>query len=52
MTTFRAAFPDYNETIEHIVAEGDMVAVFYTIRGTFKGEYMGIAPTGKKLTVK
>jgi predicted ester cyclase len=31
-----------------MVTEGDMVAVRYTMRGTFKGEWMGAAPTGKK----
>ncbi len=43
----RNAFPDYREKIEYILAEGDLVAVFYTISGTFKGEMAGMAPTGK-----
>jgi len=47
-TGMRTAFPDYQEKIEYMVAEGDLVAVFYTIRGTFKGELAGSAPTGKK----
>jgi predicted ester cyclase len=51
-TTMRTAFPDYQEKIERMVAEGDMVAVFYTLTGTFKGgKYGDIAPTGKKFTV-
>lgn len=48
--TMRTAFPDINATIEDLIAEGDMVAVRFTIQGTFKGEMMGIAPTGKHLT--
>jgi predicted ester cyclase len=28
-----------------------MVAIQYTMRGTFKGEFMGIAPTGKKMEI-
>jgi predicted ester cyclase len=51
ITAMRTAFPDYRETINNMVAEGDMVAVFYTLQGTFKGEYGGIAPTGKKFTL-
>jgi len=51
ITAMRTAFPDYRETINNMVAEGDMVAVFYTLQGTFKGEYGGIAPTGKKFSI-
>jgi steroid delta-isomerase-like uncharacterized protein len=48
VAAFRKAFPDGRFTIDDMVAEGDKVAVRYTMTGTFKGEYMGIAPTGKK----
>ena len=51
IATFRTAFPDLHITIEDMVAEGDMMAIRYTMRGTFKGEYMGIAPTGKQMTL-
>jgi steroid delta-isomerase-like uncharacterized protein len=50
VTNMRRAFPDLNVTIEDIIADDDKVAVRVTMRGTFKGELMGIAPTGKKLT--
>ena len=46
----RKAFPDLNVTIEELIAEDNRVAVRVTMRGTFKGELMGIAPTGRKLT--
>jgi len=48
-TTMSTALPDFQTTIEHMVAEGDMVAVFDTLRGTFKGEMAGTAPTGNKV---
>ncbi len=51
MSSMRDAFPDYHEKIEYMVAEGDLVAVFYTLTGTFKGEMAGIAPTGKQVNV-
>jgi len=46
-----AAFPDYQEKTEHMVAEGDLVAVFYTMSGTFKNAYGEVAPTGKKFSI-
>jgi steroid delta-isomerase-like uncharacterized protein len=46
----RNAFPDLNATIDELIAEGDTVAARFTLRGTFKGEMMGNAPTGKQLT--
>jgi predicted ester cyclase len=51
VTMFRTAFPDIHITIDDMVAEGDKVANRYTWRGTHKGELMGIAPTGKQVTV-
>ena len=46
------AFPDWNETIEDIIAEGDKVWVRITFTGTNTGEWLGFAPTGKKVTSK
>ena len=46
------AFPDFHETIEDIIAEGDKVWVRITFTGTHTGEFMGIAPTDKKLTTE
>ncbi len=51
LITFRAAFPDSQLTVEAIIAEGDMVAFRSTLRGTHRGEFLGIAPTGKPVTV-
>lgn len=46
------AFPDWAATIDHIVAEGDMLMTFITWRGTHTGEFMGRAATGKQVTVR
>ena len=43
-------FPDYQETIEDIIAEGDKVWSRITFTGTHTGEFLGLAPTGKKVT--
>jgi steroid delta-isomerase-like uncharacterized protein len=48
---FYAAFPDAIATIKDMVAEGDKIAVRVTWEGTHKGEFMGIAPTGKKINI-
>jgi steroid delta-isomerase-like uncharacterized protein len=45
------AFPDGRVTIDEQIAEGDRVATRWTGRGTQTGELMGIAPTGKQVTV-
>jgi predicted ester cyclase len=50
-SAFFAAFPDVNFTIEDMVAEGDKVAVRVNWKGTHKGVFMGIAPTGNKINI-
>lgn len=46
---FFTSFPDFTATIKVMVAEGDKVAFQVTWRGTHKGEFMGVAPTGNKV---
>ena len=43
-------FPDYHGTIEDIIAEGDKVWARVTYAGTHTGEYLGFAPSGKKIS--
>jgi steroid delta-isomerase-like uncharacterized protein len=51
VTTLRSAFPDAHFTIENIIDEGNIAAVYWTFRGTHKGDYMGISPTHKQVRV-
>jgi len=51
VTMYRNAFPDLQATVVDMVAEGDKVAHSFTLRGTHKGALMGIAPTGKQVTL-
>lgn len=43
-------FPDFSVQIKNQVAEGDLVATLKTFSGTQKAEFMGIAPTGNRVT--
>ena len=49
MTMGHKGVPDWHETIEDIVAEGDKVWICITYTGTHTGELMGLAPTGNKI---
>ncbi len=51
-TELTAAFPDAHIEPAHMVADDDNVAVAYTLTGTHKGEFQGIAPTGNKIEVR
>ena len=45
----RNAFPDIHFTIDSQIAEEDKVVTQWTARGTHKGPFRGIAPTGKRI---
>ena len=51
LSMFRAAFPDGVMTIEDMIAEGDKVVSRKTYRGTHQGEFLGIPPTGRQVSV-
>ena len=50
-TLWRTAFPDFHMTIEDLIAENDKVVARFTETGTHQGEFMGIAPTGRRMSV-
>jgi predicted ester cyclase len=46
----RAAFPDWHNRVDDLIAEGDRVAARLTWTGTHRGELMGVAATGRRVT--
>ena len=51
VTMFRGAFPDLHVHVEDLIAEGDKVVGRLVSHGTHKGELMGIAATGKEISI-
>ena len=47
----RKTYPDLHLTIERQIAEGEWVVSCVTARGTHKGIWMGMKPTGKKVEI-
>jgi predicted ester cyclase len=47
-TMLFASFPDLNDTLLDVIAEGDKVVRFSRVEGTNTGEFMGMPATGKK----
>lgn len=52
LKTEYTAFPDYHETIDLMIAEGDTVAYISTGIGTQTGPLGKIPPTGKTMEIK
>ena len=46
-----SAFPGLVIEIDDMLAAGDKVVTRWTLRGVHRGEFQGIAPTGKEVTV-
>ena len=44
------ASPDFNLQLDDVIAVGDQVAARWTMRGTQQGEFMGIPPSGHRVT--
>jgi steroid delta-isomerase-like uncharacterized protein len=49
LPAMRAGFPNLRFRIEDIVAEDDWVVCRLSMEGTHKGEFQGVAPTGKRV---
>lgn len=48
----RNAFPNMQIEVKHLVADEENVAFAYTLSGTHKDDFMGIAPTNKSIEVR
>jgi len=48
----RGSFPDIQWSLEEMVTEGDKVAVRFIMRGTHRGPFFGVQPTGKSIAVQ
>ena len=48
----RSALPDARYEVDDIIAENDKVVVRWRLLGTHKGDYQGIAPTGRLVTLR
>jgi steroid delta-isomerase-like uncharacterized protein len=49
-TTLLRAYPDLHVTVQDLFGEEDRVVARNTVTGTHRGEYLGIAPTGRSVT--
>lgn len=45
------ALPDLTVEVQLMVAEGDLVAVRSIMRGTHRGELMGVPPSGRRVAI-
>jgi steroid delta-isomerase-like uncharacterized protein len=46
------AFPDFRLTLDECVVDTDKVALYWTWRGTHRGAFLHIPPTGRQVTVR
>ena len=48
----RLAVPDARYEVDDLIAEGDRVVVRWRLLGTHRGEFAGIAPTGRAIALR
>jgi len=48
----RGGFPDIQWTLDEMVAEGEKVAARFTMKGTHRGTFLGVPPTGATIVVQ
>lgn len=49
-TMLRSAFPDFTPEIHWQTADGNLVTTYKVYHGTHRGEFFGIAPTGRRIS--
>jgi steroid delta-isomerase-like uncharacterized protein len=50
-TMLRAAFPDFQVAVDDLIAEGDQVVARVTLRGTHRGPFLQVPPTGRQVAM-
>lgn len=50
VSMMRTAFPDLHLDLQDIIAEGDRVAIRYTLHGTHEGDLIGVPPSGNSVS--
>jgi steroid delta-isomerase-like uncharacterized protein len=48
---YLTAFPDLRWSVEELVSEKDKLVAAWTMSGTHKGEFLGLAPTNRKVSL-
>lgn len=48
---FRAAFPDIQLTLDDVIVEGERLACRFHLEMTHQGDFNGIPPTGRRVTM-
>ena len=48
VSPFQGSFPDFRMEIVDLIAEGDTVVAHFKCSGTHEGEWLGVAPTGRR----
>jgi len=51
VVVWRTGFPDMEESVEDLISKGDKVVGRFLMRGTHRGEFMGVVPTGRSVTM-
>jgi steroid delta-isomerase-like uncharacterized protein len=52
LAMLRTGFPDIHWTLEETITEDDKVAARFRMEGTHQGDFFGIPPTGKTISVR
>jgi predicted ester cyclase len=52
VTAMRAGISGLRVDVEHLIAEGELVASVVNVRGRHTGDLMGLAPTGKAVVIR
>lgn len=46
-----SAFPDWHWEVRNLAIDGDLISLHFTVTGTHRGVFEGIAPTGRQVTL-